>query len=106
MLLTRRLPWAIHAVMPDPTAVTVRKPHDRVRLEEFEVAPQPSQSCTPQTADWARWSTISSEAPRTYVPFFSEQGVCHGGAGESLPEVCSVLIILGTDRVPVLFTAT
>lgn len=27
--------------MPDPTAVTVRKPHDRVRLKGFEVTQQP-----------------------------------------------------------------
>ena len=36
MLLTRPLPWAIRAVMPDPSAVPVREPHERVRLEGFE----------------------------------------------------------------------
>ncbi len=50
MLLTRPLPWAIHAVMPDPTAVTVREPHDRVRLEEFEVAQLPAGRCAGRVA--------------------------------------------------------
>ncbi len=36
--------------MPNPTAVTVRKPHDRVRLEEFEVAQLPAGRCAGRVA--------------------------------------------------------
>ncbi len=36
--------------MPNPTAETTRKPHDRVRLEEFEVARLPAGRCAGRVA--------------------------------------------------------